>query len=56
MKISGHKTRAVFDRYNISDTEDGSAAMSSLEQKASEIGESLVKEKKSAAQKKRRKS
>jgi integrase len=55
MSISGHKTRAVFDRYHIVSTTDVSAAMSKLELAASAIGESLVKEEKPVAKRKRRK-
>lgn len=43
MTISGHKTRAVFDRYNIVSTKDVSAAMSKLELKTGRISESLGK-------------
>jgi integrase len=53
MSISGHKTRAVFDRYHIVSTTDVSAAMSKLELAASGIGESLVKEEIAASKKKR---
>jgi integrase len=42
MKISGHKTRDVFDRYHIVSTTDVSAAMSKLELAASEIGAKQV--------------
>ena len=53
MSISGHKTRDVFDRYNIVSTTDVTAAMSRLELTASQIGESLVKEKAATGKKKR---
>ena len=37
MAISGHKTRSVFDRYDIVDQRDISNAMLKLEQARSEI-------------------
>lgn len=46
MSISGHKTRAVFDRYNIVDVSDVVSAMSRLQNKQlaeSKNGESLVR-------------
>lgn len=46
MSISGHKTRAVFDRYHIADPADVVNAMSKLQNKQlveSENGESLVR-------------
>ena len=42
MKISGHKTRDVFDRYHIVSTTDVTAAMSKLELVASQIGVKTV--------------
>ena len=46
MSISGHKTRAVFDRYHIVDATDVTNAMSKLQNKQlteSKNGESLVR-------------
>jgi hypothetical protein len=43
MKISGHKTRAVFDRYHIVSTEDVTNAMQRLELNGAVISERLVK-------------
>jgi integrase len=53
MAISGHKTRDVFDRYNIVSTKDVTAAMQRLELKNARISESLVKEEATASKKKR---
>jgi hypothetical protein len=41
MKITGHKTRSVFDRYNITDGEDIKKAMERLEKSLSQ--ESVTK-------------
>jgi integrase len=43
MQISGHKTRAVFDRYHIVSTDDVTKAMSRLELNGPRISESEVK-------------
>jgi integrase len=43
MKISGHKTRAVFDRYHIVSTDDVTDAMNRLQLKGAAISERLVK-------------
>jgi integrase len=53
MAISGHKTRDVFDRYNIVSTKDVTAAMRRLELKTARISESLVKEETAVSKKKR---
>jgi integrase len=42
MRISGHKTRAVFDRYNIVSEDDLRAAVSRIEASRAEFGQSLV--------------
>jgi integrase len=43
MKISGHKTRAVFDRYHIVSTDDVTNAMHRLELNGAAVSERLVK-------------
>ena len=43
MKITGHKTRAVFDRYHIVSAADVTAAMHALETTGARISERLVK-------------
>jgi integrase len=43
MKISGHKTRAVFDRYHIVSTDDVTNAMRRLELNGAAVSERLVK-------------
>jgi integrase len=47
MSISGHKTRAVFDRYHIVDTDDVVEAMRRVETNLAPLGASLVKTKSS---------
>jgi hypothetical protein len=41
MKISGHRTRAIFSRYNIVSTSDVSAAMLAVEKTAGPIAERI---------------
>ncbi len=43
MKISGHKTRAIFDRYHIASTDDVTNAMNRLELNGVASSERLVK-------------